>query len=180
VRWGIPIPPDPSQTVYVWFDALLGYITALLAPEDEPTLAQALSRGWPAQVHIVGKDILRFHAVYWPAMLLSAGLDLPEKIFGHGYLTKDGLKMGKALGNVLDPFALVQEFGADAVRYYFLKEIEFGQDGDFARSRFIHTVNADLANDLGNLLNRTLGLLRKNCQNLIPEVAVAPTDSLRQ
>jgi len=179
VRWGIPLPPDPEQTIYVWFDALLGYLTALLAPDDEPCLKNALAGGWPA-VHVVGKDILRFHAVYWPAMLLSAGLPLPERIFGHGYLTKDGLKMGKSLGNVLDPFALVEEFGADAVRYYFLKEIEFGQDGDFVRTRFIHTLNADLANDLGNLLNRTLGLLRKNCNNQIPTVTIPLTDPLRQ
>ncbi|WP_218081991.1 methionine--tRNA ligase [Anthocerotibacter panamensis] len=177
VTWGIPIPTDPAQTVYVWFDALLGYVTALLEPQDEPTLENALSRGWPAQLHVIGKDILRFHAVYWPAMLLSAGLPLPERVFGHGYLTKDGLKMGKSLGNVLDPHQLVDRYGADAVRYYFLKTIEFGKDGDFAHKRFIDTLNADLANDLGNLLNRTLGLLRKNCNNLAPCVPV-PEDNL--
>ncbi len=167
VQWGIPLPQDPTQTVYVWFDALLGYVTALLEPTEAPTLDQALTR-WPAQLHIIGKDILRFHAVYWPAMLMSAGVALPDKIFGHGHLTKDGLKMGKSLGNVLDPFDLVARYGTDAVRYYFLKGIEFGKDGDFALDRFVHTLNADLANDLGNLLNRTLALVRKNNQSLIP------------
>lgn len=163
VDWGIPVPADSKQTIYVWFDALLGYITGLLRDGDEATLEVATSRGWPAAVHIIGKDILRFHAVYWPAMLLSAGLPLPRSVFGHGFLTKDGLKMGKSLGNTLEPTELVASFGSDAVRYFFLKEIEFGKDGDFSRERFVSIVNANLANTIGNLLNRTLGLLKKNC-----------------
>lgn len=164
VEWGFPLPIDTQQTIYVWFDALLGYVTALLNPEDEPTLENALAYWWPINLHLIGKDILRFHAIYWPAMLLSAGLPLPGQVFGHGFLTKDGQKMGKSLGNTLDPFALVDRYGSDAIRYYFLKEIELGKDGDFNENRFINIVNADLANDLGNLLNRTLGMFNKYCQ----------------
>jgi len=169
--WGFPVPADPSHTLYVWFDALLGYVTALLDPEDPPSLEQALSRGWPINLHLIGKDILRFHAVYWPAMLMSARLSLPDRVFGHGFLTKDGQKMGKSLGNTLDPFDLTQRYGADAVRYYFLKEIEFGRDGDFSEIRFINTLNADLANDLGNLLNRTLKMAYKYCDGQVPNVS---------
>jgi methionyl-tRNA synthetase len=159
--WGFPVPIDPKHTLYVWFDALLGYVTALLEPDTEITLDNALKTWWPINLHLIGKDILRFHAVYWPAMLISAGLSLPEKVFGHGFLTKDGQKMGKTLGNTLDPVDLVQRYGSDAVRYYFLKEIEFGKDGDFNEVRFIHVLNADLANDLGNLLNRSLNMVKK-------------------
>ncbi|GBG67705.1 hypothetical protein CBR_g833 [Chara braunii] len=150
VDWGIPVPVDPKQTIYVWFDALLGYVSSLLEGSDDTTLEAALQRGWPAQVHIIGKDILRFHAVYWPAMLLSAGLPLPKAVFGHGFLTKDGLKMGKSLGNTIEPLYLVGKYGADAVRYYFLKEIEFGKDGDFSEKRFVEIVNANLANNIDN------------------------------
>ncbi len=170
--WGFPVPVDPDQTLYVWFDALLGYVTALLEPEDEPTLENALKQWWPVNLHLIGKDILRFHAVYWPAMLMSANLPLPKQIFGHGFLTKDGLKMGKSLGNTLDPVALVQQYGADAIRYYFLKEIDFGRDGDFSEERFINVINANLANDLGNLLNRTLKMATKYCQGEVPDVIV--------
>lgn len=176
VSWGVPVPSDPHHTLYVWFDALLGYVTALLEPDQEPTLENALARWYPVNVHLIGKDILRFHAVYWPAMLMSAGIALPDRVFGHGYLTKDGQKMGKTLGNVLDPFDLVQQYGADAVRYYFLKEIEFGRDGDFSETRFINILNAELANDLGNLLNRTLKMAFKSCDGKVP----TPTEALWQ
>jgi len=169
--WGFPVPVDPKHTLYVWFDALLGYVTALLEPDAEPTLANALGTWWPVNLHLIGKDILRFHAVYWPAMLLSAGLPLPERVFGHGFLTKDGQKMGKTMGNTLDPVDLVQRYGSDAVRYYFLKEIEFGKDGDFNEVRFINVLNADLANDLGNLLNRTLNMVKKYCAGNVPPIA---------
>jgi methionyl-tRNA synthetase len=162
--WGFSVPTDNSHTIYVWFDALLGYVTALLEPDETPTLDNALAKWWPIDLHLIGKDILRFHAVYWPAMLMSAGLPLPQKVFGHGFLTKDGLKMGKSLGNTLDPVVLVDKYGSDAVRYYFLKEIELGKDGDFNETRFVNVLNADLANDLGNLLNRSLGMLNKYCQ----------------
>eukprot|EP00884_Botryococcus_braunii_P015757 jgi/Botrbrau1/2865/Bobra.0036s0010.1 len=171
VAWGIPIPRDPSQTVYVWFDALLGYASALLAEGVSPTADELAHRGWPAQVHLVGKDILRFHCVYWPGMLLSAGLPIPRRIFAHGFLTKDGLKMGKSLGNVLDPKLLVSAYGADAVRYFFMKEVVFGQDGDFSEERFRNLVNAGLANSLGNLANRSLNLLKKNCGSQLPAAA---------
>jgi methionyl-tRNA synthetase len=173
VEWGFPVPTDPKQTIYVWFDALLGYVTALLEPNEEPTLENALNKWWPINLHLIGKDILRFHAVYWPAMLMSAELPLPKMVFGHGFLTKDGRKMGKTEGNTIDPFALVSQYGSDAVRYYFLKEIEFGRDGDFNETRFINILNADLANDLGNLLNRTLGMLLKYCQKNYPTITGA-------
>lgn len=171
--WGFQMPSDPEHVLYVWFDALLGYITALLEPDEEPTLEQATTRWWPISIHLIGKDILRFHAVYWPAMLMSAGLPVPHQVFGHGFLTKDGQKMGKSLGNVIDPYELVNSYGSDAVRYYFLKEIEFGRDGDFNETRFINILNADLANDLGNLLNRTLKMAHKYCHGQVPALDLA-------
>ncbi|MCS6814280.1 MAG: methionine--tRNA ligase [Cyanobacteria bacterium] len=170
VQWGIPVPTDATQTLYVWFDALLGYITALLDPEDDPKLDNAVKTWYPFNLHLIGKDILRFHAVYFPAMLISAGLPLPHAVFGHGFLTKDGQKMGKSLGNTIDPIQLVDRYGADAVRFYFMKEIEFGRDGDFNEQRFVNTVNADLANDLGNLLNRTLQMTHKYCGGVVPVI----------
>ncbi|XP_078430257.1 methionyl-tRNA synthetase / methionine-tRNA ligase / MetRS (cpMetRS) [Wolffia australiana] len=174
VEWGIPVPEDDRQTIYVWFDALLGYVSALLNEGEEATLENAISSGWPASLHLIGKDILRFHAVYWPAMLMSAGLPLPKMVFGHGFLTKDGMKMGKSLGNTLEPKDLVNRFGVDAIRYFFLREVEFGSDGDYSEDRFINIVNAHLANTIGNLLNRTLGLLKKNCQSTLAfDAAVA-------
>jgi len=178
--WGIPVPVDlEHHTLYVWFDALLGYVTALLAPDEKPTLENALSKWWPISLHLIGKDILRFHAVYWPAMLMSAGLPLPGGVFGHGFLTKDGQKMGKTLGNILDPVDLVNRYGSDAVRYYFLKEIEFGRDGDFNETRFVNILNADLANDLGNLLNRTLKMVLKYYGAHVPTISDdgAPTEN---
>ncbi len=177
--WGFPVPTDSKHTLYVWFDALLAYITALLEPDDEPTLEVALKKWYPFDIHLIGKDILRFHAVYWLAMLMSAGLPLPKKVFGHGFLTKNGQKMGKTLGNTIDPVALVNNYGTDAIRYYFLKEIEFGKDGDFNEVRFINALNADLANGLGNLLNRSLTMVKKYCGGNIPLVKSEdiPTDN---
>jgi methionyl-tRNA synthetase len=177
--WGIPVPGHQGHTFYVWFDALLGYLSALLQPEaaepaqqsDHPQpvdLDQVLQRGWPAQLHVIGKDILRFHAVYWPAMLLSAGLPLPERVFGHGFLTREGQKMGKSLGNVLDPVVLLERCGRDAVRWYLLRDIPFGDDGDFQQQRFIDLVNNDLANTIGNLLNRTSSMARKWFAGAVP------------
>lgn len=173
VDWGFPVPVDHNHTLYVWFDALLGYISALLDPEQEPTLENALKTRSPINLHLIGKDILRFHAVYWPAMLMSAQLPISDRVFGHGFLTKDGQKMGKTLGNTLDPVELVNRYGESAIRYYFLKEIEFGRDGDFNETRFVDIVNADLANDLGNLLNRTLGMVKKYCGGIVPNVKSA-------
>jgi methionyl-tRNA synthetase len=169
VDWGIPLPTDPDQTIYVWFDALLGYVTALIDPDAEASLDNALHPRWPINLHLIGKDILRFHAVYWPAMLMSAGLPLPDRVFAHGYFTKDGKKISKSEGNAIDPIALVDRYGAEPLRYYFLKEIEFGQDGDFNETRFIEIVNADLANSLGNLVNRTLNMAKKYCQGRVPD-----------
>ena len=179
IDWGIPFPNDPQHTLYVWFDALLGYVTALLDPTEEPSLEKAVHHWWPIELHLIGKDILRFHAVYWPAMLMSAGLPLPSHVFGHGFLTKDGHKMGKSLGNTLNPFDLVSQYSADAIRYYFLKEIEFGRDGDFNEVRFVNILNADLANDLGNLLNRTLKMTYKYCEGKVPNCSASdiPSDN---
>lgn len=168
--WGFPVPNDSQHTLYVWFDALLGYVTALQDPGQPPNLEEAIGHWWPIDIHLIGKDILRFHAVYWPAMLMSAGLTVPGRVFGHGFLTKDGQKMGKSLGNTLDPINLVKTYGSDAVRYYFLKEIEFGKDGDFNEARFINVLNADLANDLGNLLNRTLKMAMRYCGGQVPQI----------
>ncbi len=188
--WGIPVPGHPGHTFYVWFDALLGYLSALLqegsgttgdgtpaAPRsdgDNVDLNAVLARGWPAQLHVIGKDILRFHAVYWPAMLLSAGLPLPERVFGHGFLTREGQKMGKSLGNVLDPEVLLERCGRDAVRWYLLRDIPFGEDGDFQQQRFTDLVNNDLANTIGNLLNRTSSMARKWFDESVPPLASPP------
>ncbi|GLI58657.1 hypothetical protein VaNZ11_000399 [Volvox africanus] len=182
VDWGIRVPQDPKHTVYVWFDALIGYLSGLLPGDVPARISEVPVHGWPASVHVIGKDILRFHAIYWPGMLLSAGLPVPQRVYGHGFLTKDGLKMGKALGNTLDPQVLVATYGADAVRLYFMKEIVFGQDGDFSEVRFRDVVNAALANNLGNGLNRTLNLLAKFLDRTIPvDASSLPADlSLRQ
>jgi methionyl-tRNA synthetase len=177
VKWGVPLPRDPAQTAYVWFDALAGYLTGTLAAAEKdgssspppsssssssaPLLDRLPAAGWPADVHVVGKDILRFHAVYWPGMLSAAGLQPPRRILGHGFLTKDGLKMGKSLGNTLDPALLTSAYGADAVRFWLMKEVALGSDGNFREAAFRDTVNAGLANTVGNLLNRTLGMLHK-------------------
>jgi methionyl-tRNA synthetase len=171
-KWGLPVPGDDSQVIYVWFDALLGYLSSLLRPEDPANLETVLKRGWPADVHIIGKDIMRFHAIYWPAMLMSAGLPLPKHICSHGFLTKDGQKMGKSLGNVVEPVPLVENFGADAVRFYFSACLAFGDDGDFNYEVFIKRVNTFLANELGNLTHRILTLSRKNGA----EVPVSPSE----
>lgn len=183
VDWGIRVPQDPQHTVYVWFDALNGYLSGLLplagrsgsgdgeGGVEGGSLSALPSAGWPADVHVIGKDILRFHAIYWPAMLMSAGLPVPKQVFGHGFLTKDGLKMGKSLGNTLDPDALVTGYGPDAVRYYFMRKVLFGQDGNFSEEAFRDTLNADLANTVGNMLNRTLGLLHKYCDGKLPASA---------
>jgi len=166
--WGIPVPGHPGHTFYVWFDALVGYLSALLDPAAPVSLDQLSERGWPAQLHVIGKDILRFHAVFWPAMLLSAGLPPPERVFGHGFLTREGQKMGKSLGNVLDPRVLLERCGRDAVRWYLLRDIPFGDDGDFQQKRFCDLVNNDLANTIGNLLNRTVSMARKWFDDGVP------------
>jgi methionyl-tRNA synthetase len=165
LSWGIPVPDDNDQVIYVWLDALINYITGAGFPSDQ----KQMERYWPADLHLIGKDITKFHAIYWPAFLLGADLPLPEHIYAHGFITVEGQKLSKSLGNVIDPNALVAEFGADAVRFYLLAGTPFDQDGDFSRQEFIRKVNAELANNLGNLLNRTLTLLEKNCAGLVPK-----------
>jgi methionyl-tRNA synthetase len=160
VRWGIPVPDAPDEVLYVWVDALANYLTGVGYPHDLATF----ERFWPADVHIVGKEIIRFHCLYWPALLLSAGLPLPRHVFAHGWLTRDGHKISKTTGNVIDPAALATEFGSDAVRYFFLRAIPFGQDGDYTRQQFVDRYNADLANDFGNLVQRATTLAQRFAQ----------------
>ncbi len=166
-RWGIPVPGDPAHVIYVWIDALTNYITAIGAWEDE----ERFRRWWPADLHIIGKDILRFHAVYWPTMLMSAGLPLPRRVFAHGWWTVEGQKMSKSLGNVQDPYSLAAEYGVDALRYFLLREVPFGLDGDYSRQAMLLRVNSDLANDLGNLVSRVLTMAGKYFQGRVPGTA---------
>lgn len=160
LQWGIPVPDDDKQVIYVWADALVNYISALDYPNGEK-----FKEYWPADVHVVGKDILRFHATIWPAMLLSLGIELPKVIFVHGFITADGQKMSKTLGNVVDPFALVEKYGTDAVRYFFLREIPSTEDGDFSFEKFETRYNANLAGGLGNLVARVLTLAHDKVPN---------------
>ncbi len=176
VSWGLPVPGHQGHTFYVWFDALLGYLSALLDDGGPVELDRLHQSGWPASIHVIGKDILRFHAVYWPAMLLSAGLPLPKRVFGHGFLTREGQKMGKSLGNVLDPNDLLDKCGVDALRWYLLRDFQFGDDGDFQQQRFTDLVNNDLANTIGNLLNRTSSMARKWFNESIPSKISSPQE----
>ncbi len=169
LSWGIAVPDTNDHTFYVWFDALLGYVSAISQNRDNPSLEESINNGWPADIHLIGKDILRFHAVYWPAMLLSAGMKVPKKVFGHGFLTREGHKMGKSLGNVLDPNLLLTKYGKEAVKWYLLKDISLGSDGDFQDKRFVDIINNDLANTIGNLLNRTSSMSRKWFDNQVPK-----------
>ncbi len=164
--WGIPVPDAPGHVMYVWVDALTNYVTAtgLL---NKPTGSRA--DYWPADVHVIGKDIVRFHAVYWPAFLMSAGLALPKRIYSHGFVLNRGEKMSKSVGNVVDPFDLVRTYGVDQVRYFFLREVMFGQDGNYSTDAIANRINADLANDLGNLAQRSLSMIAKNCDEKVPE-----------
>jgi methionyl-tRNA synthetase len=158
LTWGVQVPWDPDHVFYVWFDALLNYYTALSYARAGQDLTDAT---WPPSYHLIAKDILRFHAVYWPALLMAAGIDLPEHIFVHGYLLMEGEKMSKSLGNVLDPVAVIERFGADALRFYLLREVPFGQDGTVSTLAFETRYEAELANDLGNLASRTIGMLTR-------------------
>jgi methionyl-tRNA synthetase len=163
--WGIPVPDAPGHVMYVWIDALTNYITGAGFPDDK---GEKFQKFWPADLHVIGKDIIRFHTVYWPAFLMSAGLPVHKRVFAHGFLTSEGKKMSKSLGNVVDPFALVSDYGADPVRYYFLREISWGQDGDWGREKFINRNNADLANNFGNLAQRSLSMIAKNFGGQMP------------
>ncbi len=165
--WGIPVPIDAKHVIYVWFDALSNYLTGAGWLQDETKFAKF----WPADLHLVGKEIVRFHTIIWPIMLMAAGLPLPKTVFGHGWLVLEGEKMSKSKGNVVDPVALIEEFGADAIRYFLLREISFGADGNFSRSALIQRINSDLANDLGNLLYRTSAMLEKFTGGRVPEPA---------
>jgi methionyl-tRNA synthetase len=162
--WGVPVPGDEKHVMYVWVDALTNYITALGYPDEN----EAKWKFWPADAHIIGKDIVRFHAIYWPAFLISAGIELPKRVFGHGFLFNRGEKMSKSLGNVIDPFTMVEHYGLDQVRYFFLREVPFGQDGSYSHEAIVNRTNADLANDLGNLAQRSLSMIAKNCGGVVP------------
>jgi methionyl-tRNA synthetase len=165
-KWGVPVPGDPDHVMYVWLDALTNYITALGYPDIN---SDDFKKFWPESVHVVGKDILRFHAVYWPAFLMAAGLPAPRKIVAHGWWTIEGVKMSKSLGNVIDPINLIDTFGIDAVRYFLLREVSFGQDGDFSLQSLINRYNSDLANSYGNLVQRVLSFIYKQCDGKVPE-----------
>ncbi len=164
MKWGIPVPGDENHVMYVWLDALTNYISALGYPEN----TEDFQKFWPANVHMVGKDILRFHAVYWPAFLMAAGVATPKTIFAHGWWTNEGQKISKSIGNVIDPFALVEEFGCDYVRYYMMREVILGNDGNFSRESFINRINSELANKIGNLCQRTLAFINKNLEAKVP------------
>lgn len=174
MHWGVPFPGDESQVIYVWFDALTNYLTAAGFPDDPAMLA----RYWPADAHVIGKDITRFHCLYWPAMLMSAGLPLPEQIAVHGFITLEGQRISKSAGNVIDPVELVDLYGADAVRYALLRDMSFASDGDFSRVELIQRYNAELANDLGNLLNRVVTMTARYRDGIIP--APGPAGELEQ
>jgi methionyl-tRNA synthetase len=174
LTWGIPVPGDPAHVIYVWYDALTNYITGV----GYPAGGERFDTFWPADVHIVGKDILRFHAVFWPAFLLSAGVAPPLGVFAHGWWTVEGQKMSKSLGNVVDPYEMVATYGPDAFRYFLLREVPFGTDGDFSRKALVHRINSELANDFGNLLNRSLGMLGKYFSGTVPPQAL-PGDEER-
>jgi methionyl-tRNA synthetase len=163
--WGIKVPGNPTHIMYVWVDALTNYITAAGFPDDG---SEKFKRYWPADLHVIGKDIVRFHAVYWPAFLMSAGIEVPRRIFSHGFLFNRGEKMSKSVGNVIDPFDMADAYGVDQFRYFFLREVPFGQDGNYSHEAIVNRINADLANDLGNLAQRSLTMIGKQLGGTLP------------
>jgi len=163
--WGVQVPEHPDHVMYVWVDALTNYLTGVGYPDTESELFQ---RYWPADLHMIGKDIIRFHTVYWPAFLMSAGIDLPRKVFAHGFLLNRGEKMSKSVGNIVDPLTLVDTFGLDQVRYFLLREVPFGQDGSYSEDAIVTRINTDLANELGNLAQRSLSMVAKNLDGIVP------------
>ncbi len=164
--WGVSVPGDERHVMYVWVDALTNYITGAGFPDEG---SEAFKTFWPADAHIIGKDIIRFHAVYWPAFLMSAGIELPKRVFAHGFLFNRGEKMSKSVGNVIDPFTMAEHYGVDQMRYFFLREVPFGRDGNYSHEAIVNRINADLANDLGNLAQRSLSMIAKNCEGVLPE-----------
>ncbi|HWU00834.1 MAG TPA: methionine--tRNA ligase [Terriglobales bacterium] len=165
-KWGVQVPDDPDHIMYVWLDALTNYITAVGFPDDQSAMYKKF---WPADLHMVGKDILRFHAIYWPAFLMGAGLEPPRRVFAHGWWTNEGQKISKSLGNVIDPLKLIEKYGLDQTRYFLLREIPFGNDGDFSHRAMVQRMNSDLANGIGNLAQRSLSLIAKNCAGAVPQ-----------
>ncbi|MBT7249451.1 MAG: methionine--tRNA ligase [Rhodospirillaceae bacterium] len=172
-NWGVPVPGDDDHIMYVWLDALTNYITAVGYPETESV---EYARYWPADLHMVGKDILRFHAVYWPAFLMAAGLEAPKRVFAHGWWTNEGQKISKSVGNIIDPIDLVNTYGLDQVRYFLLREVPFGNDGDFSQRAMVNRMNGELANDYGNLAQRVLSMINKNCEARVPEPGAFTAD----
>jgi methionyl-tRNA synthetase len=170
--WGVPVPGSPGHVMYVWVDALTTYMTGVGFADDPDQYA----RFWPADVHLIGKDIVRFHAVYWPAFLMSANLPLPRQVFGHGFLLARGEKMSKSLGNVVDPMELSERYGVDALRYFLLREVSFGQDGSYSAEAIVNRVNAELANSFGNLAQRSLSMIFKNLDGVLPAAGNLPAD----
>ena len=164
--WGVPVPDDPAHVMYVWVDALTNYLTAAGYPDTE---GARYRRYWPCDLHVIGKDIVRFHAVYWPAFLLSGGVAPPKRIFAHGFLNVRGEKMSKSVGNVVDPFDLADTFGVDQIRYFFMREVPFGQDGSYSPEGMVTRINSDLANDFGNLAQRVLSFIHRNAGAAVPE-----------
>ncbi len=170
--WGVPVPGSDGHVMYVWLDALTNYITGLGYPDD----TELWRRFWPADVHLIGKDVVRFHAVYWPAFLMSAGIALPRQIYGHGFLLSRGEKMSKSVGNVVDPMALADRFGVDALRYFLLREVTFGQDGTYSAEAIVARANAELANSFGNLAQRSLSMIYKNLGGVLPDLGETQED----
>jgi methionyl-tRNA synthetase len=170
--WGVKAPGSEGHVMYVWLDALTNYITGLGYPDD----TELWRRYWPADVHLIGKDVVRFHAVYWPAFLMSAGIALPKQVYGHGFLLSRGEKMSKSVGNVVDPMALAERFGVDQLRYFLMREVPFGQDGTYSPEAIVNRVNAELANSFGNLAQRTLSMIHKNLEGIIPAPGQAAED----
>jgi methionyl-tRNA synthetase len=164
-KWGVPVPDDPGHIMYVWLDALTNYVTALGYPDENSGM---FTRFWPADLHMVGKDIVRFHAVYWPAFLMGADLAPPKRVFAHGWWTNAGRKISKSVGNIIDPIEIVDQYGIDPVRYFLMREVPFGNDGDFSHRAVVGRLNGDLANDLGNLAQRSLSMIARNCDGKVP------------
>jgi len=171
--WGVPVPGSDNHVMYVWLDALTNYITGVGYPDDTEMWRQY----WPANVHLIGKDVVRFHAIYWPAFLMSAGVELPKQVYGHGFLLSRGEKMSKSVGNVVDPTALADRFGVDALRYFLLREVSFGQDGSYSAEAIVNRANAELANSFGNLAQRTLSMIVKNLDGVLPAPGEASEDA---